>query len=76
MTINWGDGTSSNATSVTQPGGTGTTFEVFGTHAYAEEGVTAAPLQVTIADVGGSVSNTTSYTPTVADARFRPRQYP
>ena len=38
VTINWGDGGSSHATSITQPGGTGTVFEVFGTHTYAEEG--------------------------------------
>ena len=40
VTINWGDGTTSNATSITQPGGIGTALNVFGTHTYAEEGAT------------------------------------
>ncbi len=66
--IQWGDGSHSAATQVTQPGGVGTVFHVFGSHAYAEEGATAQPLRVTIQDVHGDVSNTTSYTPVVADA--------
>ena len=68
VTIHWGDGSTSAATAITQPGGTGTAFEVFGQHPYAEDGPTANPLQVTITDIGGAVSNTTSYTPAVADA--------
>ena len=43
-------------------------FHVFGSHTYTERGATAQPLTVTIADVGGAVSNATSYTPTVAEA--------
>ena len=68
VTIHWGDGSTSAATAITQPGGTGTAFEVFGQHPYAEDGPTANPLQVTITDIGGAIlSNTTSYTPAVAD---------
>ncbi len=65
VTINWGDGSTSSATAITQPGGVGTAFDVFGSHTYGKAGATASPLQVTITDVGGSVSNTTNYTPTV-----------
>src|SRR5439155_1346443 len=55
-------------TAVTQPGGVGTAFHVFGTNTYGQAGATANPLHVTITDVGGAVSNATSYTPTVAKA--------
>src|SRR5262249_7516876 len=47
--------------------GVGTAFHVFGSHTYGEEGA-AATVQVTIKDVDGAVSNTTSYALTVADA--------
>ena len=70
VTIDWGDGTTSDAdaTSITQPLGVGTAFHVFGSHTYAEEGATKKPLVVTIADIGGAVSSTTPYNPTVLDA--------
>src|SRR5205807_934200 len=64
--INWGDGTTSTATSLTQDANK--VFHVLGSHTYAEEGKVANPLRVTITDVGGSVSNTTSYTITASDA--------
>ncbi len=51
-TIAWGDGTTSAGT-ISQPGGTGTPFEVSGTHTYTEFGVYAT--SVTIVD------GTTSY---------------
>src|SRR5439155_859253 len=66
VSIQWGDGAKTNATSITQD--TNKVFHVFGTHTYAEEGVPANPLRVTVTDVGGSVSNITSYNPTVAAA--------
>ena len=68
VAINWGDGGTSSATSITQPGGVGTTFDVYGSHTYAEEGAPAKPLTVRITDVHGSVSNTTSYAVSVKDA--------
>ena len=70
VTIKWGDGSTSTATAITQPGGTGTSFDVFGSHTYEKAGTTANPLQVTITDVGGSVSNATSYTPTISPYAF------
>jgi hypothetical protein len=36
--INWGDGTSASAGSITQPGGPGTNLVVSGTHTYGDEG--------------------------------------
>jgi ELWxxDGT repeat protein len=68
VTINWGDGSTSHATAITQPGGSDTPFQVFGSHTYTEEGTTAHPLQVSIQDVGGAVSNTTGSPITVQDA--------
>ena len=65
--IQWGDGGSSNATAITQPGNAGTTFYVYGSHMYAEEDPTAKPLTVTITDLDGAVG-TTSFQPAVADA--------
>ena len=55
VTINWGDGSSSNATAITQPGGVGTPFYVFGSHTYAEEGVST--VSVVIQDIGGATSD-------------------
>ena len=70
VTIAWGDGSTSNATAITQPGGAGTAFDVFGSHTYGKAGATASPIQVTITDVGGAASNNTSYTPTVSPYAF------
>ena len=53
VTIQWGDGSTSDATAITQPGGIGTPFDVFGSHTYDKAGATANPLLVTITDVGG-----------------------
>ena len=51
VTIHWGDGSSSNATQITQPGGAGTTFQVYGTHTYAAGGnyPVSVSIQVTAA---------------------------
>ncbi|OYV87043.1 MAG: hypothetical protein B7Z73_10710 [Planctomycetia bacterium 21-64-5] len=38
VTIQWGDGSTSNATSITQPGGPGTAFDVFGDDTYGQAG--------------------------------------
>ena len=38
-TIDWGDGTPNSQGTIIQPGGVGTTFEVLGTHTYADAGV-------------------------------------
>src|SRR5439155_336350 len=63
--INWGDGTSSTAGAVTQPGGMGTAFVVSGSHTYAEEGAYTTTISIT--DKGGSTKSATP-TATVADA--------
>src|SRR5439155_17692786 len=63
--INWGDGTSSTAGAVTQPGGMGTAFVVSGSHTYAEEGSYTTTISIT--DKGGSTKSATP-TATVADA--------
>src|SRR5439155_218344 len=52
--INWGDGTSATAGTVTQPGGVGTAFLVSGRHAYAEEGSHTVTMNIT--DKGGSTA--------------------
>ena len=59
--INWGDGTNSAGT-VTQPGGTGTTFDVTGTHTYTANGT--YPISVSVTDVGLSTATLTN---TVSD---------
>jgi len=63
-TIDWGDGTTSTAGTITQPGGVGTAFSVSGSHTYASTGTTGTyPIQVFIVDSGGSrltVSNSAS----------------
>lgn len=63
-TIAWGDGTTS-AGAITQPGGTGTTFAVSGTHTYAAHGTYTVGVSVTsVAGGNASVSDSVS----VADA--------
>jgi hypothetical protein len=64
-TINWGDSPTTTTGTVTQPGGTGTAFEVSGDHTYAEEG--SFMITVSITDKGGSMASPSS-TATVADA--------
>jgi hypothetical protein len=67
-TIDWGDGTPPTAGVVTQPGGTGTPFDVSGSHTYASTGVAGNgtghyTIQVFVQDAGGSrltVVNTAS----------------
>ncbi len=66
-TIDWGDGTSPSAGTISQPGGVGTAFLVSGSHTYADAGANGGvgtyPIQVFVTDVGGStltVSNTAS----------------
>ncbi|MGA2802968.1 MAG: hypothetical protein ABSF89_01075 [Acidimicrobiales bacterium] len=59
--INWGDGTPNSAGTVTQPGGTGTTFDVTGTHTYTANGTYT--IRVYVKDAGGStvtIANTVS----------------
>src|SRR5207245_420714 len=63
--INWGDGTSATAGTITQPGGIGTAFVVNGGHTYAEEG--SYTVTITITDKGGSTV-TAKPTAAVADA--------
>src|SRR5207245_2689607 len=65
VTINWGDGTITNPTSISQPGGIGTLFEVFGAHSYTKVGT--FHLKVTAKDVGGAVSNTTNFDVMIVD---------
>ena len=55
-TIDWGD-SSSSAGTVTQPGGTGTVFDVAGTHTYASSG--GYTVTVTISDPGGASATVT-----------------
>jgi phospholipase C len=66
ITIAWGDGATSTATAITQDASG--TFHVIGTHTYAVLGPTAGPLMVTITDIDGAISNTTSYAPTIGPA--------
>ena len=61
-TIDWGDGTSTSAGSVTQSNGT---FTVMGTHAFVENGSMSAT--VSISDTPGTASATAVSTATVAD---------
>lgn len=57
--ISWGDGTTTLGT-ITQPGGLGTGFLVFGSHTYSKPGA-AIPVSIAINDVGGAtISATTS----------------
>jgi large repetitive protein len=76
VTIDWGDGTPQSAGTVTQPGGVGTTFDVTGSHTYADAGSTGTyPITVYIHDVGDPAdptvyngsSLTVSNTATVTD---------
>ncbi len=65
-TITWGDGAITPGTVIAVGGsGAGATFEVLGSHTYAEEG--SFPISVAINDVGGS-STSTSSTAVVTDA--------
>jgi hypothetical protein len=57
-TIDWGDGTSTSAGMVTQPGGTGTGFVVSGSHTYTVVG--RHTLIVTIHDTGGITTSPSS----------------
>jgi hypothetical protein len=56
-TINWGDGTSASAGTVTQPGGRGTVFVVTGSHTYVAEGTYI--ISVSIMDTGGKTTSDT-----------------
>ena len=48
-TIDWGDGSpNSAATSITQPEGPGTTFDVYGSHTYASSGVPGYTYPITV----------------------------
>ncbi len=53
VTLDWGDGTTSAGT-VTQPGGTGTQFEVSGTHTYTTSAEYSITVEVT---VGGTTTD-------------------
>jgi choice-of-anchor C domain-containing protein len=63
-TVNWGDGTSS-AGIITQPGGSGTTFAVSGTHTYTAHGTYT--VGVTVNSIAGGTASV-SDSVTVADA--------
>ncbi len=63
-TIDWGDGSTSGGT-ITQPGGTGTTFAVSGTHSYAAHGTYT--VGVTVNSIAGGTASV-SDSVTVADA--------
>jgi len=63
--INWGDGTSPSNGTVTQPGGTGSPFVVTGSHTYTKAG--SYTISVTINDLGGSTTSTTT-TATVTES--------
>jgi hypothetical protein len=56
-TINWGDGTATSAGVISQPGGSGSTFIVSGSHTYSAVGTYF--LSVTIADLGGQTTTIT-----------------
>jgi hypothetical protein len=58
VTINWGDGNSSPATAITQPGGPGTPYQVAGTHAWTRAG--SYPVVVTVEDSGENLTATTT----------------
>ncbi len=64
-TINWGDGTSTSAGTISQPGVVGTAFIVSGSHTYTNHG--SFTVTVDVNDVGGSTGSTTDPV-TVADA--------
>ena len=57
VTIQWGDGGQSPADAVSQTGGTGTPFQIFGSHTYATFGV--YPVVVTVVDTKNKVTATT-----------------
>jgi hypothetical protein len=64
-TINWGDGTSSAATSITLAG---STYTVNGTHTYTAHGTTTSPVTVDISSADGGSAVVTDNDVTVADA--------
>jgi hypothetical protein len=57
-TINWGDGNSSPATAIAQPGGPGTPYEVRGIHTWTKQG--SYPVVVTVEDGADKLSATTT----------------
>jgi hypothetical protein len=64
VSIDWGDGFTSSGT-VQQPGGTGTVFDVSGSHTYSGNGTFT--VGVTVRDAGGATAATADSV-TVADA--------
>jgi hypothetical protein len=64
--IDWGDRTAATPGTVTQPGGSGTSFQLAGTHRYAEEGADHAV--VTISDSKNHTSAKVTSQVTVLDA--------
>ena len=50
--IDWGDSSTTSAGAITQTGGTGTTFDVSGTHTYTASGTFT--VTITISDTGGA----------------------
>jgi hypothetical protein len=65
LTIDWGDGVIADAVLLTQDS-TGV-FHVYGAHVYNMAGVMPGPLQVTVADTGGSDPSKTSNVVTVGE---------
>ena len=62
-TIDWGDGTATSTGAITQPGGPGTTFNVTGTHTYADEGSYSPTVTIT-----ASFDSTVTDQATISDA--------
>ncbi|MDB5353044.1 MAG: hypothetical protein JWN86_4291 [Planctomycetota bacterium] len=67
-TIDWGDGSSSSAGIISQPGGIGTPFVVRGNHTYAEETAAGYTISVKIVDTFGNSSNAATVVSSVAEA--------
>ncbi len=66
-TINWGDGTSATAGTITQPGGTGTAYAVSGSHTYAAKGSYTFTVTVNSTQFGtANGSSTATVAPTPA----------
>ena len=68
-TINWGDGTTPTAGTVTQPGGAGTAFTVDATHTYAHYAATPYAVTVNVVSAGGRTA-TANDAATVAASLF------
>jgi len=59
-TINWGDGTTPAAGTISQPSGTGTAFVIQGNHTYSAVTTYSFPISVSISDKGGNSASAMS----------------